>query len=1002
MKFFLFCIFSVILCSTSLKGFATDRTFTGTDANWHTASNWSPSGVPGTSDMAFIPANKAVTVSSNTNVGAINIDGTNAHLTVNSGVTLTISGSPVIDNGYYCKIVINNAAELINNGTIDFSLSADIEALIVIKTTGNVTNNTSGAITHQGPASRVSSKAIFNDNGTILNNGLIDINCSTSLITMRPGGEATNASTGTITGSSAYIIDMDQGNFNNYGVVKKSGVGQGNTSVPSGSTFTNYSCARLITGKLEIGGLISNSGYLIASDSFSGAGSITNNGVYISTGSATITNNKLIVNNSTPIFSYGASNDFTIDGIYKDASALVSAGTFTAPNAFTPVATLPVGSQTLYAKVTAAGGSCSYTVPFSYNYVPCISLSASPGNVSVTWTGAESTDWNVPCNWSPAWVPDAASNVVIPAAPVNQPTITANTAALAYTVEVRAGAKLTISNTSTLTVNGTSTFVPRLSFSNGGTVQNNGKIMIGNTSVLGVFGIRNTGNFFNSTDGEIKIDRFSGKGLFNSGTFTNAAKITIGENGESNFETGLENQGTFYNNAGGEIQIDRSTRFGLFNEVNSESFHNRAKIIIGSLANVGLAGLYNSSSFINETGGEIIIDRGSGYQLLNDGTLSNAFKITVGTNFNSTVPGIQNWLKINNDANGEIIVQRNFYNNEGYSPGTVVFNNDACAKLTILNGNLINEATYTINNSGLIQINGGLQNTGTFNNTGLLSYNSISGIQPVNATDASIIVNNSQPIFTYGGTFDGTINGIFTNEDATVSAGVFTAPNSFTPSETLPVGSQKLFAKITPASGGCEFIVSFTYQMTALPVTLISFTGKKLTENQNSLTWVTADEKAFGYFEILRSSDARSFESIGRVSGTENKNSSLKSYNFIDNLARGYNYYRLKMVDRAANGQDGPHELSKIISIANSVENTVVGSLYPNPSKEMVYVDIYTEQAGNWNITLFNRTGTILRNETRILKKGMNKVKLDQFHQGINLIRLENGNVSEIRKVLRE
>ena len=557
MKKNLFFIFFIVLCSTSFKGFATDQTFTGTDGDWHTASNWSPSGVPGNTDRAFIPAGISVTVSSDTEVGAINVDGTDAQLAVNSGVTLTISGTTFVTAGFNSKITITNNAKLINSGTIDFPLSAEIQTLFMIRTSGNLTNTTSGAITYHGPASRVSLKAIFLDVGTIVNNGLIDINCAATLIGVRPGMEATNGSTGTITGSSKYLADLDQAAFHNYGLIHKSGAGLGNISVPSGSTFTNYGCARLITGDLDVGGLISNSGYLIASGNFSGIGSITNNGVYISTGTPTITNNKLIVNNSTPIFSYGASNDFTVDGIYKDSAALASAGTFTAPNSFSPSGTLPAGSQTLYAKITAAGGSCSYTVPF-------------------------------------------------------------------------------------------------------------------------------------------------------------------------------------------------------------------------------------------------------------------------------------------------------------------------------------------------------------------------------------------------------------------------------------------------------------TYQMTALPVTLVSFAGRKTAENQNTLAWVTADEKEFGYFEIQRSSDAKSFEAIGRVNGTENKNSSLNSYKFIDNLARGYNYYRLKMVDRAANGRDGSYELSKIISIENSSENTVVGNLYPNPATEIVYVDIYTEKAENWNITLVGLNGKEIYTKTRSLQKGMNTITLDNPGKGVRLMHFDNGKIQVVRKLVSE
>ncbi|WP_190884876.1 putative Ig domain-containing protein [Spirosoma profusum] len=100
-------------------------------------------------------------------------------------------------------------------------------------------------------------------------------------------------------------------------------------------------------------------------------GTFTNNGVlkYGSrTGNAIVnsTNPSVIVNNSpTPIFTYGGTYNGTVNGIYSNTAATTSAGTFTAPNTFTPSG-LSVGLHTLYAKITPQGGSCTYIVPFTY------------------------------------------------------------------------------------------------------------------------------------------------------------------------------------------------------------------------------------------------------------------------------------------------------------------------------------------------------------------------------------------------------------------------------------------------------------------------------------------------------------------------------------------------------------------------------------------------------------------------------------------------------------
>jgi surface protein len=203
----------------------------------------------------------------------------------------------------------------------------------------------------------------------------------------------------------------------------------------------------------------------------------------------------------------------------------------------------------------------------------------------------------------------------------------------------------------------------------------------------------------------------------------------------------------------------------------------------------------------------------------------------------------------------------------------------------------------------------------------------------------------------------------------------------------------------------------------ALPVTLVSFSGKKTAKNQNLLKWITADEKDFDRFEIQRSGDAKAFETIGRVLGqgaggdavngqTVNagmpNTGALSTYTFTDLTPGASNYYRLKMVDRAANGVDGSFQYSRIISMENSAEQAVVGSFYPNPSNGKVFVDVYAMESGSWTLTVTDAAGKILGTQVRDLKMGMNKISVHGLSTGLNLVRFAHGQFSEVRKVVRE
>ncbi|MEO6286640.1 MAG: BspA family leucine-rich repeat surface protein [Dyadobacter sp.] len=198
----------------------------------------------------------------------------------------------------------------------------------------------------------------------------------------------------------------------------------------------------------------------------------------------------------------------------------------------------------------------------------------------------------------------------------------------------------------------------------------------------------------------------------------------------------------------------------------------------------------------------------------------------------------------------------------------------------------------------------------------------------------------------------------------------------------------------------------------ALPVTLVFFSGKKTAENQNALKWITADEKNFDRFEIQRSSDARSFETIGIVLGQTGNGEAvhggtLNAYNFTDPTPGPSNYYRLKMVDRSTgtpeqDHRDAPFAYSRIISMENSSENAVVGNFYPNPSNEKVFVDVYAVESGSWTLTIINAGGKTIGTQVHDLQKGMNKVSLNQVPPGITLVRFEQGLFSEVRKLIRE
>ena len=146
-----------------------------------------------------------------------------------------------------------------------------------------------------------------------------------------------------------------------------------------------------------------------------------------------------------------------------------------------------------------------------------------------------------------------------------------------------------------------------------------------------------------------------------------------------------------------------------------------------------------------------------------------------------------------------------------------------------------------------------------------------------------------------------------------LSGGVFYKPTgtSFTTGTTQGTGS---YASNTFTWSGLKSFSSFGgagNQPVALPISLISFTGKN-SGSDNELKWVTVSENNNNYFTIEKTTDGTVFDILGVVNGAGTSNAIL-DYKFTDyNVSSTLNYYRLKQTDF-----DGVFKYTDLISIDN-------------------------------------------------------------------------------------
>lgn len=154
---------------------------------------------------------------------------------------------------------------------------------------------------------------------------------------------------------------------------------------------------------------------------------------------------------------------------------------------------------------------------------------------------------------------------------------------------------------------------------------------------------------------------------------------------------------------------------------------------------------------------------------------------------------------------------------------------------------------------------------------------------------------------------------------------------------TTPYVSDVSWATLTKAAFGSDTAISATFStgfsgfgigamdVTPLPVTWLSFTGKKQGDDV-LLNWSTATELNNNYFDVETSVDGTNFYKVGQVKSKGNS-SQAQQYSLTHySPVVGANYYRLKQVDL-----DGKSSYSSVIIVTFDSDKGQIISIYPSP-----------------------------------------------------------------------
>ncbi|MFC5270686.1 lectin-like domain-containing protein [Adhaeribacter terreus] len=186
--------------------------------------------------------------------------------------------------------------------------------------------------------------------------------------------------------------------------------------------------------------------------------------------------------------------------------------------------------------------------------------------------------------------------------------------------------------------------------------------------------------------------------------------------------------------------------------------------------------------------------------------------------------------------------------------------------------------------------------------------------------------------------------------------------------------------------------------LSPLPVSLVKFAAAK-NEKDTHLTWTTASEKNSAYFQVERSTDAKNWTALTRITSHGNSNN-IHNYEFNDvSNTVGLIYYRLKMVD-----MDETAEFSKVISVQTESRLTASVNVYPNPvqNAETLHITFETREKATATILLLDMMGTVVKTENQTAEAGKNIYSLNMavIKPGMYLVQVVSGNAKETARIV--
>lgn len=184
-----------------------------------------------------------------------------------------------------------------------------------------------------------------------------------------------------------------------------------------------------------------------------------------------------------------------------------------------------------------------------------------------------------------------------------------------------------------------------------------------------------------------------------------------------------------------------------------------------------------------------------------------------------------------------------------------------------------------------------------------------------------------------------------------------------------------------------------------LPVSWKSFVATFL-HSGIQLNWSTASEINNSHFDILRSADGKTFETVGSVKGEGNSNTTI-DYSFTDEntLVTNTIYYRLKQVDF-----NGEANLSPIIAVNINLEKSGINATLPNPFSTTLNISLNATTATSAGVVIMDMIGNTHYTSTKQLQAGVNTIDINttEIPDGIYFVHVSYNGETFTQKIVKK